>query len=94
MSNATLRFDDSVTITSITAVIPFFQIQLLSVSAGSSVSATGGSPPPALETRVALQRRDSLIGVTNGAETRHFGTTVVLHGGTQIRMRRKVFLNN
>ena len=32
---------------------------------------------------VTLQRRDSLICVTKGAETRHFGTTVVLQSGTQ-----------
>jgi len=66
-----------------TAVNSFFQIQLLSVSAGSSVSATGFYPPPPLKFGVALQRRDSLICVTKGAETRHFGTTVVLQSGTQ-----------
>jgi hypothetical protein len=93
MRSISVYYICAVTITK--AVSPFFQIQLLNVSAEPSVLTTGVyGPRPALETGVALQRRDSLIGVTKGAETRHFGTTVVLHSGTQIRMRRKVFLNN
>ena len=39
--------------------------------------------PRPMNLGVALERRDSLICVTKGAETRHVGTTVVLQSGTQ-----------
>ena len=48
-----------------TAVNSFFQIQLLSVSAGSSVSTTGVYGPPRFNLRVALARNVTILVTTN-----------------------------